>query len=109
VILLHGFPNAGIRGASRSSRWSKRAIASSCPISAVQFSDKPRGIHHYRLEALSADVVELIRSFGREKAIVGNDWGGMVAWHLAMHHREVVEKLIVLNALTRHLPARDSQ
>lgn len=62
-------------------------------------SDKPRGIHHYRLEALSADVVELIRALEGETAIVvGNDWGGVVAWHLAMHHPEVVDKLIVMNA-----------
>jgi pimeloyl-ACP methyl ester carboxylesterase len=41
----------------------------------------------------------LIRSFGRESAIVvGHDWGGVVAWHLAMHHPDMVEKLIVLNA-----------
>ena len=67
--------------------------------SVAAVSDKPRGIHNYRLEALSADVLELIRAFEREKAIVvGHDWGGVVAWHLAMHHPEIVEKLIVMNA-----------
>ena len=100
VVLLHGFPenwytwrkqikplvDAGYRVVVPDQR-------------GYNLSDKPQGIHSYRLEALSADVVELIRSFEREKAIVvGHDWGGVVAWHLAMHHPEVVEKLIVLNA-----------
>ena len=38
------------------------------------------------------------RHLGRDKAIVvGHDWGGAVAWTLAMMRPEVVEKLIILN------------
>ncbi len=100
VLLLHGFPENWYT-------WRKQIR----PLAAAGYrvvvpdqrgynlSDKPQGIHSYRLGALSADIVELIRSFGRERAIVvGHDWGGVVAWHLAMHQPEVVEKLIVMNA-----------
>ena len=30
--------------------------------------------------------------------MVGHDWGGGIAWHVAMMHPEVVDCLIVLNA-----------
>ena len=29
--------------------------------------------------------------------IVGHDWGGMVAWHLAMRHPDLVKRLIICN------------
>ena len=100
VVLLHGFPECWYTWRKQIKPLVEAGYRVVVPDQrGYNLSDKPRGIHNYRLEALSADVVELIRSFGREKAIVvGHDWGGMVAWHLGMHHPEVVEKLIVMNA-----------
>jgi pimeloyl-ACP methyl ester carboxylesterase len=52
----------------------------------------------YRLDQLSNDVAALIRSLGHDRAfVVAHDWGGIVAWHLASAHPELVEKLAVLN------------
>ena len=100
VLLLHGFPenwytwrhqikflaHAGYRVVAPDQR-------------GYNLSDKPQGVHNYRVEALSGDVKELIHAFGQTKAIVvGHDWGGAVAWHLAMHHPEVIEKLVIMNA-----------
>jgi pimeloyl-ACP methyl ester carboxylesterase len=100
VVLLHGFPECWYTWRKQIKALVEAGYRVVVPDQrGYNLSDKPRGIHHYRLEALSADVVELIRSFGREKAIVvGHDGGGVVAWYLAMHHPEVVEKLIVMNA-----------
>jgi pimeloyl-ACP methyl ester carboxylesterase len=56
------------------------------------------GVENYTTERLVGDVIAVIRHFGREKAIVvGHDWGGLVAWTLAMTRPEMVERLIVLN------------
>src|SRR5437879_2707838 len=57
-------------------------------------SDKPAGVASYRLEALSGDVLGLIRRAGEGRAaLVGHDWGGVIACHLAIHHPEAVERL----------------
>ncbi len=100
VILLHGFPECWYTWRKQIRPLVEAGYRVVVPDQrGYNLSSKPRGIHAYRLEALSADVVELIHAFGREKAIVaGHDWGGMVAWQLAMHYPEDVERLIVMNA-----------
>ncbi len=43
----------------------------------------------YRLELVVEDMLELIDSLERDKAIwVGHDWGSPVAWSMASHHPE---------------------
>lgn len=44
-------------------------------------------------------MVGLIHALGYEKAhIVGHDWGGAIAWKLAMDHPQVVDRLVILNS-----------
>jgi pimeloyl-ACP methyl ester carboxylesterase len=43
----------------------------------------------YALEAVVADMLELLDALGRKSAIwVGHDWGSPVVWSLASHHSE---------------------
>lgn len=45
------------------------------------------GLGDYSLEAITADMLELLAALGREDAIwVGHDWGSPVVWSLAAHH-----------------------
>ncbi|HSI67305.1 MAG TPA: alpha/beta hydrolase, partial [Planococcus sp. (in: firmicutes)] len=61
-------------------------------------SDKPEAIEDYTLNILRDDIIGLINHFGKKKAIIiGHDWGGSVAWHLAATKPEYVEKLIAIN------------
>jgi pimeloyl-ACP methyl ester carboxylesterase len=53
----------------------------------------------YRLGALAGDVVGLVRALGAERAhVVGHDWGGGVAWAVAMEHPEIVHRVAILNS-----------
>jgi pimeloyl-ACP methyl ester carboxylesterase len=46
----------------------------------------------YAQEHIVRDILELLQSLGREKAVwVGHDWGSPVAWNLASHHPEHTE------------------
>jgi len=52
----------------------------------------------YDVFTVASDIVNLIHAVGqRRAAVVGHDWGGMIAWAIAMMHPEVVTRLIVCN------------
>src|SRR5207302_5776461 len=62
-------------------------------------SDKPAGIAAYRLDALADDALGLADSLGHRRfAVVGHDWGGVVAWHLAGRNPERITRAAILNA-----------
>ncbi|MBZ6493309.1 alpha/beta fold hydrolase [Natrinema longum] len=62
-------------------------------------SEKPQGVRAYRTRELAGDVRALIRSEGKAAAhVVGHDWGGMVAWELALRYPEVIDRLGIVNA-----------
>ena len=58
----------------------------------------PAGIEQYAMPLLVNDVGAVIKAEGRSSAvIVGHDWGGAVAWTLAMTHPEWIQALMILN------------
>jgi pimeloyl-ACP methyl ester carboxylesterase len=100
LILLHGFPEpwtcwrhliGPLAGAGR------RVLAPDQR--GYSTSDKPPRVADYALDALASDVVGLIDATGRENAVlVGHDWGGIVAWWVAIRHPGRVDRLAILNA-----------
>jgi pimeloyl-ACP methyl ester carboxylesterase len=100
VVLLHGFPECWYSWRHQVPALARAGFRVLAPdLRGYNESDRPAGVESYRLECLAADVCGLIRHAGeRQAAVAGHDWGGGIAWHLAMHHPEAVERLIVLNA-----------
>jgi epoxide hydrolase 4 len=61
-------------------------------------SDSPKGVRAYRLETLVDDVAGLIEASGtRETLLIGHDWGGVLAWQIAMDRSASIDRLIILN------------
>jgi pimeloyl-ACP methyl ester carboxylesterase len=99
IICLHGFPESG---ASWSRQMSSLGAAhqvlapdgrghgrSGCPADSID----------YRVERLVADVLAVADHFGAERfALVGHDWGGVVAWCAAAWHPERISRLVAINA-----------
>jgi epoxide hydrolase 4 len=100
VVLLHGFPEfwwGWRRQLPALAEAGFRAVAPD--LRGYHFSEKPAGVGAYRVETLAADVAALIAELGEGSAhLVGHDWGGVVAWRLAMDHPERVRRLVVMNA-----------
>jgi len=99
VILLHGFPEF-------SYAWRKQIpylVEAGYRVWApdqrgYNLSDKPRGIGSYTVDELVKDVIGLIDAAEEKNAfLVGHDWGGAVAWHVATKYPDRINKMVVLN------------
>ncbi|HNP71422.1 MAG TPA: alpha/beta hydrolase [Kouleothrix sp.] len=102
LVMLHGFPECW---------WSWRhqlALFRDTPELAARYTavapdlrgynETDRPTWGYELDVLVQDVVELIRALGHRRAtIVGHDWGGNIAWSLAIARPELVVRLAALN------------
>ncbi len=100
AVLLHGFPECWYSWRHQIPALARAGYRVVAPDQrGYNLSDKPKGVHHYQIDHLTADVLALIRALERERAtIIAHDWGGVVAWRLAMDHPEAVDKLVVMNA-----------
>jgi pimeloyl-ACP methyl ester carboxylesterase len=98
IVMIHGFPDYWYTW-----RAQMEALADSYQCVAIDqrgynLSDKPKGVENYDVRLLVGDVVAVIKSLGKEKAIiVGHDWGGLVAWQFALNLPQMTDKLIILN------------
>jgi pimeloyl-ACP methyl ester carboxylesterase len=98
IVMIHGFPDFWY-----SWRDQMQALSGDYYVVAVDqrgynLSDKPKGVENYDMALLVGDVIAVIKAQGRDKAIVvGHDWGGAVAWGVAMNAPQFVERLIILN------------
>lgn len=98
VVMIHGFPDFWYT-------WRKQMDALKVHYRVVavdqrgyDLSDRPAGIEQYAMPLLVNDIGAVIKAEGRSNAvIVGHDWGGAVAWTLAMTHPEWVQALVILN------------
>jgi pimeloyl-ACP methyl ester carboxylesterase len=95
VVLLHGFPEFWYS-------W-RHQIAALAPGYRAVAPDL-RGYNEtekrgpYDTDTLQQDVLGLIAHLGETRAhIVAHDWGGAVAWLLAMNHPEAVRTLTICN------------
>jgi pimeloyl-ACP methyl ester carboxylesterase len=99
VVLLHGFPE---------SHRTWRAIA---PLLDDRFylvmpdqrgfagSDRPQEVSDYKGELLVDDVFALADALALEQfALVGHDWGGVIAWGAALRGDPRLTRLAIVNA-----------
>ena len=100
VVLLHGFPETSHGWRRQIGPLADAGFRVVAPDQrGIGLSSKPAGIANYRVHLLAADIVAIVRALGRERAqVVGHDWGGAVAWTLAMRHADVFERAVILDA-----------
>jgi len=99
LLLLHGFPEFWYSWRFQIPGLARHFRVVAPDLRGYNETDKPEGIEAYRISVIVKDVLALIRALGETRAVVcGHDWGGVVAWRLAIHYPEAVERLVVLNA-----------
>ena len=116
IVMVHGFPDFWYTWRAQMEALSAegyRCVA--LDLRGYNLSDKPKGVENYDMRLLVGDVAAVIQAQGRGKAIVmAHDWGGAIAWQVAFHVPQVVEKLIIVNlphprGLARELAHNEAQ
>ena len=61
-------------------------------------SDSPQEVSAYKTRTLVEDVAALITAAKpRETLLLAHDWGGALAWSLALEQPQLIDKLIIMN------------
>jgi len=98
IVMLHGFPDYWYTWRNQMAVLSKNYQVVAIDLRGYNKSDKPEGVENYKMSHLIMDISVVIKHFPQGKAIViGHDWGGAIAWQVAMWRPELVEKLVVLS------------
>ncbi|HEX6177882.1 MAG TPA: alpha/beta hydrolase [Thermoanaerobaculia bacterium] len=98
VVLLHGFPEFWYSWRKQIPALAAAGFRAIAPdLRGYNDSPKPVEIEAYKLTHAIDDVAEVIERAGAPCALVGHDWGGVIAWYVAMSRPELVDRLAVLN------------
>ena len=100
IVLLHGFPEFWYAWRQQIEPLAAAGFRVVAPdMRGYNLSSRPAGVAAYDGDRLASDIRGLIQELGAESALlVGHDWGGTVAWTIAMSHPQVVDRLAILNA-----------
>ncbi len=98
VLLLHGFPDHWRLWEPLMHALAPVHRMVAPDLRGINLSDKPAAVADYGIAHLVNDVLALIDHLGGRCALVGHDWGGLLAWTVAALHPSRVSRLVVFNA-----------
>jgi epoxide hydrolase 4 len=99
LLFVHGFPQFWHAWHQLLPEFARDHQAVAPDTRGINLSDKPQGVAAYHVSQQSEDLRQLIAHLGhRTCVLVAHDWGGACAWHLAQHHPELVERLVIINS-----------
>lgn len=98
VLMLHGFPDHWRLWQPLMQALAPQHRVMAPDLRGINLSDKPPRVADYAIDHLVADVVALLDHLGGRAALIGHDWGGMLAWVVAARHPDKVSRLVVFNA-----------
>jgi pimeloyl-ACP methyl ester carboxylesterase len=104
MLFLHGFPEFWAAWRQPMAYFAARGWLCVAPdLRGYNLSDKPEGVDAYKAKHLIADVLALGAHYGRGGAggkfvLVAHDWGGAVAWGVAIGHPDRLERLVMINS-----------
>ncbi len=99
VVMNHGFPDYWYTWRHQMETLAEEFRVVAIDLRGYNQSDQPEGVESYAMPFVVGDVLAVLDHLGSEKAaVVGHDWGGAIAWQLALHHPARTERLVVLNS-----------
>ncbi|MEO6716015.1 MAG: alpha/beta hydrolase [Novosphingobium sp.] len=100
LIFLHGFPESHRTWRHQIAHFSQRFRCIAPDQRGYRGSSKPQEVSAYTPDKLAGDVFQLADSLGiGEFTVVGHDWGGAIAWIVAMLGQgSRVSRAVIANA-----------
>ena len=99
VILLHGFPESHRTWRELAPRLEDRFFLVMPDQRGFAGSDLPQDVDDYNTDNLVGDVFALADALGIERfALVGHDWGGAIAWAIAVRGNPRLTRLAIINS-----------
>ena len=101
LIFLHGFPDSHRTWRHQIAHFSGRFRCIAPDQRGYRGSSKPKGVENYTPDKLIGDIFLLAAALDvKEFTIVGHDWGGAIAWGVALMGQAMgrVNRAVILNA-----------
>lgn len=101
LLFLHGFPEGAFIWDGVMTPFADRWRCVAPDLRGYGQSSHPIDIADYKPKALLQDLVALIarESPGQPAAcVIGHDWGGALAWNLAIQQPALLQRLLIINA-----------
>jgi epoxide hydrolase 4 len=99
ILFLHGFPEFWYAWNDLLPEFAKDHTAVAVDMRGYNLSSMPDTVSAYQIPILVEDVRALAEKLCAKRfALVGHDWGGVIAWEFAASHPEMLEKLVIINA-----------
>jgi epoxide hydrolase 4 len=105
LIFLHGFPEFWYAWREQLAEFGRDFIAVAPDMRGYNLSSKPAAVEDYDIAKLVGDVHALVQHLAKAHHLsaakcflVGHDWGGVIAWAVAMACPDMVERLVIINA-----------
>jgi pimeloyl-ACP methyl ester carboxylesterase len=99
LLFLHGFPEFWFAWNAQLAEFGQDYFAVAPDLRGFNLSDMPSDVAAYKPRLIMQDITEFITQLGYADCImVAHDWGGAVAWNIAITHPEFISKLIIINA-----------
>lgn len=104
LVFLHGFPEAAFVWDELMQMLAPRFRCIAPNLRGYERSSSPAEVEAYRAKHLMADITALIAATaepgesGPLAALVAHDWGGAVAWNLAVQAPALMRQLIIINS-----------
>jgi epoxide hydrolase 4 len=99
ALCLHGFPEHAYSWRHQMPLLARLGFRVWAPnLRGYGGTDSPREVSAYKTRMLVEDVASLIKAAGaRETLLLAHDWGGALAWSLAIEQPALIDKLVMMN------------
>jgi pimeloyl-ACP methyl ester carboxylesterase len=101
LLFLHGFPELWYAWRNQLTALSDEYLCVAPDLPGYNLSSKPAQVARYRTKRLIDDVAALAAHFshGKKFTLIAHDWGGALAWAFAIKRPELIDRLVIINAV----------